>query len=66
MADEFVCEECGYPSAIDEKKCPFCDGKIVSLEEGYPDDPAYAEAYNEETEEPSDMDFDTEEMPSTI
>lgn len=65
MADEFVCEECAYSTALDEKDCPLCGGKIVSLEEGYADDPAYAEAYNNDAEEDAEMDFG-EEMPRTI
>lgn len=63
MGDEFVCEECAYSTAIDEKGCPLCGGKIVSLEDGYSDDPAYAEAYNDDSDESDDMDFSTEEMP---
>ena len=66
MADEFVCEECAYSAATNEKDCPLCGGKIVSLEEGYSDDPAYAEAYNEGAEENEEMDFDTEEMQGAI
>jgi hypothetical protein len=65
MPDEFVCEECAYSTALDEKDCPLCGGKIVSLEEGYADDTAYAEAYSDDTEEDAEMDFG-EEMPRTI
>lgn len=64
MADEFVCEECAYSTAIDEKACPLCGGKIVSLEDGI-GDIAYAEAYNDESEKDDEFDFDAEEMPRT-
>jgi len=66
MADEFVCEECAYSSGLDEKHCPLCGGRIVSLEDGYADDPAYAETYNADAEEGDEMDFGAEEMPRTI
>ena len=62
MADEFVCEECAYSTAINEKGCPLCGGKIVSLEEGYADDPAYAEAYNDSKDDGEEMDMDAEDM----
>lgn len=65
MPDEFVCEECAYSTAIDEKDCPLCGGKIVSLEDGCTDDPAYAEAYNDQGES-DEMGFDAEEMQGAI
>ncbi len=62
MADEFVCEDCAYSTAIDEKVCPLCGGRIVSLEDGIIDDAAYAEAYNNEADSEDEFDFGAEEL----
>lgn len=62
MSDEFVCEECAYSSAVDEKACPLCGGKLVSLDDGIEQDLAYAEAYNDDAED-DEFDFEPDELP---
>lgn len=65
MADEFICEECAYSTPTEEKKCPLCGGRVVSIDDGI-DDKAYAEA-NSEEESPmrDDFDFGGEELLET-
>lgn len=66
MADDFICEGCGYPSAMDEKNCPFCGGRMVKIND-MEQDLAYSEAYNDEADADvdsgDDFDFDMDEMP---
>ena len=37
MSDEFVCEECAYSTANDERVCPLCGGRVINIEEGLDD-----------------------------
>lgn len=65
MADEYVCEDCAYSSLNEEKDCPLCGGKIVSLEEGLEKDQSYDDASGQdEASSPMDDDFDFDTDPA--
>jgi len=63
MADEFICEECAYSTPTEEKKCPLCGGRVVSIDDGI-DDKYYAES-TEEEQTRDDFDFGGEELLET-
>jgi len=58
MADEYVCEECAYTSINNEKACPLCGGRIVSLDDGYEQDSGFSDAYQDDLDMSMDDDFD--------